>query len=194
MTKVVNIEWFVDHPAQRLGMAPTGYVRVKGRALVVERWDGREDVLIGEPELFGTGLASLLALRYPGPPDVAVVMGEFGSELMWLDLDVPAASRIAELPRFPDSGMCRLQVLSRSEVVLIHWELGVLAIDDQLELRWRQDLEWNHEITHLDDDEIWFDFMYDSANLTQRIGVEPCGFSVRTGRQLFDRTPPVREE
>jgi hypothetical protein len=86
--------------------------------------------------------------------------------------------------------MCFLTVLSPSPVTLLHWELGVLALDRDLELLWRQDLRWNHEIIHLDVSEIWFDYLYDSENGLERIGVEPYGFSVLTGRQLFDRRPP----
>jgi hypothetical protein len=73
-------------------------------------------------------------------------------------------------------------------MILLNWELGILALDPSFELRWRQDLVWNHQIVHLDDAEIWFDYFYDSGS--QRIGVEPYGFSVASGRQLFDRRPP----
>jgi hypothetical protein len=100
---------------------------------------------------------------------------------------------MAELPRVdlePDAGYHLLQSSVRSGLFLLHWELDVLALDASFELRWRQDLEWNHEIIHLDDDEIWFDFFYDSLDGSQRIGVEPYGCSVVTGRHLFDRRPP----
>jgi hypothetical protein len=98
---------------------------------------------------------------------------------------------MAELPRFPDDGgMSRLEVLPRTEVTLLHWELGVLALDPSLELRWRHDLEWNHQLIYLDDSEIWFDLKYEPAEIPQKIGDEPWGFSVLDGRQLFDRTPP----
>jgi hypothetical protein len=114
------------------------------------------------------------------------------SELLRLDLERPGVSRVAELPRVdlePDASYHRLKVHVRGEMILLNWELGILALDASFELRWRQDLVWNHRIVHLDDGEIWFDYFYDSEDGSERIDVEPYGFSVATGRQLFGRMP-----
>jgi hypothetical protein len=119
-----------------------------------------------------------------------LLLGEEGAVLLRLDIPIP--ERIAELPRASKKtgGMCFISILVQGEMTLLHWELGVLGLDQTLALGWRQDLEWNHRIVHLDASEIWFDLMYEAANSPQRIGDAPWGFSVRTGRQLFDQTPP----
>jgi hypothetical protein len=119
-----------------------------------------------------------------------VLLGEEGSELYRLDVPTPP-SRIAEVPRDPNTfgGMCYISVLPGDELTLLHWELGVLGLDHTLRLRWRQDLQWNHEIIHIDDREVWFDYHYDSE--TERSGVKPWGLSIPTGRELFDRSPPI---
>jgi hypothetical protein len=70
-------------------------------------------------------------------------------------------------------------------------ELGVLALDPSLDILWRHDLEWNHELIHVDDDEVWFDLLYEVEGLPQRIGERPWGFSLVDGRELFDESPPV---
>ena len=130
----------------------------------------------------------------PSLPTFAVVMGEQGSELLRLDSERPGWTRMAEVPRFPtDGGMRRLEILPRTGVMLLHWELGVLALEPSLELRWRRDLEWNHRLIHVDDKEIWFDLMYEAEELPQKVGDEPWGFSVSEGRHLFDRSPPASE-
>lgn len=69
---------------------------------------------------------------------------------------------MAELSRARNDvgGMRHLEILPRTGVTLLHWELGVLASDHSLELRWRHDLEWNHELVYLNDEEVWFDLMF----------------------------------
>jgi hypothetical protein len=49
---------------------------------------------------------------------------------------------MAELPRAPNDvgGMRRLEILPRTDMTLLHSELGVLAMDPSLELRWRHEL------------------------------------------------------
>ena len=166
----------------------------RDRKVVLARWEGGEDVLVGHEELFGQGGPErALVIRSSRQPNVAMLVGQEGSELLKLDLERPTVSRVAELPRIegePDAGYHRLKAHVRGEMILLNWELGILALDPSFELRWRQDLVWNHEIVHLDDGEIWFDYFYDSRDGSQRIGVEPYGFSVASGRQLFDRRPP----
>jgi len=73
--------------------------------------------------------------------------------------------------------------------MLLHWELGVLALEPSLELRWRHDLEWNHRLIHVDDKEIWFDLMYEAEELPQKVGDEPWGFSVSRGSTLVRSKP-----
>jgi hypothetical protein len=90
--------------------------------------------------------------------------------------------------------MCRLELDAVTMGALLHWELGVLGLGRSFELRWRQDLEWNHRVIHLDDNEIWFDLMYESNESSQRIGDQPWGFSTLDGRELFDRSPPAPEK
>lgn len=188
--------WFHEHSPEPIGLAAAGEVRVRGPALVIQRWSGGDDPLVVGPELFGSGRSRLLVLRAASRPNEVLAVGEEGTELLRLDLGTdlerPLITRIAEMPRDLNDvgGMCFLTVLSSGPVTLIHWELGVLALDRDLELLWRQDLQWNHEVIHLDDAEIWFDFLYDSEDGLERIGVEPYGFSVVTGGQLFDRRPP----
>jgi hypothetical protein len=194
-----NLEtnWIDEHSSEPIGFASTGKVRVREGALVIERWSGGNDPLVVGPELFGNGrYFRLLVLRVSSRPSEVLAVGEEGTELLRLDLgpdlERPLVTRVAEIPRDPNSvgGMCFLTVLSPGPVTLIHWERGVLALDRDLELIWRQDLRWNHEIIHLDEAEIWFDYLYDSENGLERIGVEPYGFFVVTGGQLFDRRPP----
>jgi len=180
--------WFHEHSSEPIGSASDGEVRVRGPALVVEGWAGGDEPLVVGPELFGNGPSRLLVLRAASRPSEVLAVGEEGTELLRLDLgsdlERPLVTRVAEMPRDPNDvgGMCFLTVLSPSPVTLLHWELGVLALDRDLELLWRQDLRWNHEIIHLDVSEIWFDYLYDSENGLERIGVEPYGFSVLTGR------------
>jgi hypothetical protein len=161
--------------------------------LLIERWEGGQEVFVGDSELFRDGPKRVLVIRPSMQPNVALVVGQEGSELLRLDLERPAASRMAELTRIdiePDAGYHLLQTSERSGLILLHWELGILALDASFELRWRQDLDWNHRIVYVDDEEIWFDLFYEARDLPQRIGDEPYGFSVVTGRQLFDHRPP----
>jgi hypothetical protein len=186
--------WLSEHRALQINSDEYEEVRFADRALVLRDWMGDEHILADQIELLGDGPARALVLRDSSRPTIGVVVGEEGSELLKLDLERPGWTRMAELPRFPnDGGMRRLDVLPRTGVTLLHWELGVLALDPSLELRWRHDLEWNHRLIHLDDEEIWFDLKYEPADLPQRIGDEPWGFSVLDGRQLFDRRPPSPE-
>lgn len=87
--------------------------------------------------------------------------------------------------------MCRLEVVALSALTLLHWELGILALDPSFEVRWRHDLEWNHRLIHLGDEEIWFDLMYESEDVPLRIGDQPWGYSTLTGQELLDRNPPA---
>lgn len=184
--------WLSEGGALQINSDEYEEVRIADRALVLRDWAGDEHILADQIELLGDGPARALVLRDSSRPTIAVVVGERGSELLKLDFERPGWARVAELPRFPDDGgMSRLEILPRTEVTLLHWELGVLALDPSLELRWRHDLEWNHQLIYLDDSEIWFDLKYEPAELPQRIGDEPWGFSVLDGRQLFDRRPPT---
>jgi hypothetical protein len=184
--------WLSEGRALQINSDEYEELRIANRALVLRDWVGDEQVLADHKELLGDGPPRVLVVRDPSRPTVAVLVGERGSELLKLDLKRPGWTRMAELPRFPnDGGMCRLEILPRTGVTLLHWELGVLALDPSLELRWRHDLEWNHRLIHLDDREIWFDLKYEPDELPQRIGEEPWGFSVLDGRQLFDRRPPA---
>jgi len=168
-------------------------LRIADRALVLRDWAGEDEILAGQDELFGDGPPRALVVRAPSRPTIAVLVGEEGSELLKLDLEGPGWTRMAELPRANNDvgGMRRLEIMPRTGVTLLHWELGVLALEPSLELRWRHDLEWNHRLIHLDDEEIWFDLKYEAVGIPQKIGDEPWGFSVLDGRQLFDRRPPA---
>jgi hypothetical protein len=184
--------WLSEGRALQINSDEYEELQIANRALVLRDWAGDELMLADHKELLGDGPARMLVVRDPSRPTVALLVGERGSELLKLDLERPGLTRMAELPRFPnDGGMCRLEILPRTGVTLLHWELGVLALDPSLELRWRHDLEWNHRLIYLDDSEIWFDLKYGPAELPQKIGDEPWGFSVLDGRQLFDRRPPA---
>jgi hypothetical protein len=168
-------------------------VRVSDRSLFLRDWLGRDTLLWRSAELFGEGPERALVVRLSIRPNVALLVGEEGSELLRLDLDRPVVSRVAELPRVdlePESGYHRLRLSVRGGLILLNWELGILALDPTLELCWRQDLDWNHQVVYIDDEEIWFDYFYDPEDGAQRMGVEPYGFAVATGAQLFDRKPP----
>jgi len=187
--------WLSEWRALQINSNVFEDLRIAHRALVLRDWVGDEEILAEQKELLGDGPARAVVVRDPSRPTMAVLVGEEGSELLKLDLERPGWTRMAELPRANNDvgGMRRLEILPRTETTLLHWELGILALDPSLELRWRHDLEWNHEIIYLDDNEIWFDLMYESAELPQRIGDEPWGFSVLDGRQLFDRSPPASD-
>lgn len=149
-------------------------------------------MLVDLEALFGPGPARALALRAPAQPTQAVLVGEEGSALLHLDLDAELWRQVAELPRFPNDvgGMCRIEALQPGPVTLLHWELGILALGPSLELLWRHDLEWNHSMISLGDQEVWFDLMYESDEIAQRIGDKPWGLRLADGRELFDRSPP----
>jgi hypothetical protein len=190
----IEIAWFVGRSSSPIATVSAGEIRIRDRKIIVARWEGGEEVFVGHEELFGQwGPERALVIRSARQPNAAMLVGQEGSELLKLDLERPAVSRVAELPRVnlePDAGYHRLKAHLRGEMILLNWELGILALDPSFELRWRQDLVWNHRIVHLDDGEIWFDYFYDSEDGSQQIGVEPYGFSVATGQQLFDRRPP----
>jgi hypothetical protein len=167
--------------------------RIRGHRLLIETWEGGKEVFIEDAQLFRDGPRRVFVIRSSMQANTAVLVGQEGSDLFKIDLEHLAASHMAELPRIdiePDAGYHLLQTSERSGLILLHWELGILALDTSFQIRWRQDLDWNHEIIHIDDDEIWFDYFYDSEDGSQRIGTEPYGFAVATGRQLFDRRPP----
>lgn len=168
-------------------------VDVDRRVLVVRDWFGNDTVVVDGEELFGVGPDRALAVRRPDRPFVVLVAGEEGSALYELDLETAEWRQAAELPRFPNvaGGMCRLEVLSRGAVTLLHWELGILGLGMSLELLWRHDLAWNHSIVALTDDEIWFDLMYETGEVPQRIGEAPWGFALVDGRELSDQSPPT---
>jgi len=190
----LEVAWLNEGTAVVIDSGAYEELRIADRALVLRDWAGEDEILAGHEEVFGNGPQRALVVRVPSLPTSAVVMGEQGSELLRLDFERPGWTRLAEMPRFPtDGGMRRLEVLPRTGVMLLHWELGVLALQPSLELRWRHDLEWNHRLIHVDDKEIWFDLMYEAKELPLKIGDEPWGFSVSEGRQLFDRNPPASE-
>jgi hypothetical protein len=187
--------WLSEGTALQINSDAYEELRIADRALVLRDWVGDEEILAEQEELLGDGPPRALVVRDPSRPTIAVLVGEEGSELLRLDLERPGWTRMAELPRANNDvgGMRRLEILPRTGVTLLHWELGVLALDHSLELRWRHDLEWNHRLIHLDDEEIWFDLKYEAVSIPQRIGDEPWGFSVLDGRHLFDRIPPASE-
>jgi hypothetical protein len=187
--------WCGEGRALRIDSGAYEELRIANRALVLRDWVGDEEILAEQEELLGDGPPRALVVRDPSRPTIAVLVGEEGSELLRLDLERPGWTRMEELPRANNDvgGMRRLEIVPRTGVTLLHWELGVLALDHSLELRWRHDLEWNHRLIHLDDEEIWFDLKYEAVGIPQRIGDEPWGFSVLDGRQLFDRSPPASE-
>ena len=167
---------------------------IRNRALALRDLLEGVDALAGHEEIFGDGPASAITLRVPDQPDRILLVGEEGAELLALDIDSARWTRVAELARFPNDvgGMRRLEALELRGVVLLHWEVGVLCLGPSLELRWHHDLDWNHTIVSLDDSEVWFDLLYESDEVQQRIGEQPWGYSVPNGRELFDRTPPVQ--
>jgi hypothetical protein len=185
----LEIRWLTESAPLPLEAEAHEEIRLKDRRLFLVDAFGNEEAYNGDAELFGTWEpCRALVVRSGSRPDKMVLLGEEGSVLLRLDIPVP--TRIAEVPRFPDEtgGMCYISVFPTGEVTLLHWELGVIVLDGTFELLWRQDLEWNHEIVHLDDREIWFDFHYDSE--TEKVGTRPWGFSMSTGHELFDRRPP----
>ena len=188
----LEVSWLSEGTAIVIDSGAYEELRILDRALVLRDWAGEDAILAGHEELFGDGPLRALVLRALSQPSIAVVMGEDGSELLRLDFERPGWTRMAEVPRFwTDGGMRRLEILQRTGVALLHWELGLLALEPSLELRWRHDLEWNHRLIYLDDSEIWFDLMYEADEVPQQIGDEPWGFSALDGRQLFDRRPPA---
>jgi hypothetical protein len=104
---------------------------IADRVLVLRDWVGDEEILAGQEELFGTGPPRDLVVRDPGRLTIAELVGEEGSELLRLDLERPGWTRMAELPRANNDvgGMRRLEILPRTGVTLLHWELGALALD-----------------------------------------------------------------
>lgn len=185
--------WSTEWSSTPIATVPTGEIRIRDRRLIIERWEGGDEAFVENEALFGGGPRRALVIRSSRQPNIALLVGQEGLELLRLDFELSAVSRLAELPRIDlesDAGYHVLQTSVRGGLMLLHWELGVLALDGLFELRWRQDLDWNHEIIHVDDDEMWFDYFYDSADGSQRSGIEPYGFAVATGRQLFDRRPP----
>lgn len=165
---------------------------IRDRTVVLHDWLGEDEILVKREEFFGVGPARALVLRNPARPARILVVGEEGSVLLELDLEVPEGRRVADLPRFPNDvgGMCRLEVFPDPQITLLHWELGILALGPSLQMLWRQDLEWNHSLISLSDDEVWFDLMYESNEIPQRIGEAPWGYSIVDGRELFDGSPP----
>jgi hypothetical protein len=164
--------------------------------LLLRGWHGDEVVLLSDQDLFANGPRRACVLTGEEAPAKAVVIGEEGRLLAELDFEVPAWRRVAEVPRFPNTvgGMCFLNPVSRGAMTLVFWELGVLALDSRLDLRWRQDLEWNHRMIHLDDDQVWFDLMYESEDIPQKIGESPWGYSLSDGREIFDGEAHARNE
>lgn len=168
-------------------------LRVHDRALVLRDWFDSDTTFLDRDEVFADGPAVAVVLVSATQPTRAALAGQEGGELLRLEFEPPGWTRLAELPRFRDDvgGMRNLEVLPRDGLVLLHWELGILAVDEQLDLLWRQDLDWNHRMIHLDGDEVWFDMMYESEEIPQRIGERPWGFATADGRELFDRKPPT---
>jgi len=185
----LEVRWLTDLTPLPVGLDPYEEIRVKDRKLLLVDTLGHVEDYNRDEELFGAwGPDRAFVVCIQSRPGKMVLLGEEGSVLLRLDIPVP--SRIAEVPRFPNEtgGMCYISVYPMEEVTLLHWELGILGLEGSFELLWRQDLEWNHEIVHLDDREVWFDYHYDSE--TEKVGKRPWGFSVSTGRELFDRRPP----
>lgn len=97
--------------------------------------------------------------------------------LVKIDLDHVSWALEAEVPRVENrtGGLCYLRPVIAGDLVIVFWELGVLALDRGLELRWRHDLEWNHEVIHLDENQVWFDLMYESDDVHGHVKVPICG-------------------
>jgi len=185
--------WISEWTPIPINSAQYEELRIRDRALVLLDWFEAESVFVEREEVFGDGPARALVLRSERQQGTLVLIGEQGSELFRLNLDPPAWSRVAEMPRISNDtgGMRHIEALPLGEMILLHWELGALALDGMLELVWRHDLDWNHRLIHTDDQELWFDMLYESRELPQRIGERPYGFSMIDGRQLFDRNPPT---
>jgi hypothetical protein len=186
------IVWISEANPFKVGSEQFEDLRIRHRAVVLRDWLGEDQLLIDHEELFGLGPARALILRVPERPATILLVGEEGSELLELDLAKPDWCRRADLPRSPNEvgGMCFVDVLSQNGMTLLHWELGILALGPSSELVWRHDLEWNHTLISLDEHEVWFDLMYESADVPVLVGEAPWGFSLDDGRDLFDRVPP----
>jgi hypothetical protein len=188
----LQIVWLSEASPLRIDSAEVEELRVRDRSLVLHDWLGEDRALVELAALFGSGPARALVLRASAKSTQVLLVGEEGSALLHLDLAAELWREVAELPRFPNDigGMCRIDVLQPGPVTLLHWELGILALGPSLDLLWRHDLEWNHSLVSLDDQEVWFDLMYESNEVAQRIGDSPWGFRLADGRELFDRNPP----
>lgn len=184
---VLEVVWLSEASPLRIASERYEQLRVRGRAVVLRDWVGGDKTLVDHDDLFGAGPARALVLWNPEQLATVLVVGEEGSELLELDLEMAEWSPVADLPRFPNDvgGMCRLDVLPQAGVTLLHWELGILAVGPSLELLWQHDLGWNHSLTSLGDDEVWFDLMYESDDVPQRIGDAPWAYSLADGRELF---------
>jgi hypothetical protein len=176
--------WTADH--EELKVSPHG-------GLLLRDWSGEERVLFSDRDLFMTPRHAAIAIRSEAAPTCVALLGEQGQLLVKVDLERASWVLEAEVPRVEDvtGGLTYLRPVVADELVIIFWELGVLALDAALQLRWRHDLEWNHVAIHLDEEQVWFDLMYESAEVPQRIGERPWGYALADGRELFDASPPA---
>lgn len=190
---VPTVAWLVEEVPLQLASTRFSELRISHAGLVLQEWEGNDVVLVAAEYLFGDGPSRACLVILPTSPDRGVLLGEEGHELLRLDFATPVAEHLAEVPRFPNDvgGMCRLEVLASAGVVLVHWELGIIALDRSLDLCWRHDLDWNHRMVYLDDEQVWFDLMYEERDPSQPVGGRPWGYALGDGRELLDEPPPT---
>lgn len=190
---VPTVAWLVERVPLQLALPRFSELRVSHAGLVLGDWEGNDVVLVAAENLFADGPSRACVVILPTSPDRAVVVGEEGHGLLKLDLATPAVEHLAELPRFPNDvgGMCRLEIMAPAGAILLLWELGIIVLDRSLNPRWRHDLDWNHRMIYLDDEQVWFDLMYEERGSPQRIGERPWGYALMDGRELLDDSPPT---
>lgn len=189
-----TVERLDDANPLRLWTADYEELRVSPHGdLLLRDWSGEDRALFSDPDLFVTARHSALVVRSTAAPAREVLLGEEGQLLVTIDYEEASWVLTAEVPRVQDvtGGLRYVRAVVAGELVIIFWELGVLALDADLQLRWRHDLEWNHVAIHLDEEQLWFDLMYESEEVRQTIGERPWGYALADGRELIDAGPPA---
>jgi hypothetical protein len=190
----IATNWLSDGVPAALDCSEFSELRVDASGdLVVRDWYDHDYHLVDGAKLFDRGPCRALVLYHDADPCKLAILGEGGGDLIAIDLNTSSTSLLVEIPRFPDTvgGMCYIETISKGALTLLTWELGLLALGTSIDVLWRHDLEWNHQMIHIDEKAIWFDLMYESSDIPQRIGEHPWGYSLQTGRELLGDLPPA---
>lgn len=191
----VAIAWIDElHPLEVATSDDSHLFVASDGSLQLRSWAGEERVILRDDQMFAEGPHRACSFAQMSDEVAILLLGEEGTMLVEIDLHSGSGRRVAEVPRANNDvgGMCFLRATELGDGVLVRWELGVLVLDSDLSLRWRQDLEWNHQVIQLDDRSIWFDLKYEAIDDPQRIGDQPYGFSLADGHELLDEKPSAQ--